>query len=515
MGKQGKSKATSKKEQRPTPYPKKAKVEVTYDGQKKPSKAAPAEMKGPATKPGPQTKGKQVKVQAPKKKEEVKEVEVDEKPKISKGKQPATGPSTFIICAGSYEKILYGIEGSYPTGEETVPELEPAFIFPAHLACVKAVAASPGGKWLATGSEDEYVKVWDLRRRKEVGSLSQHTESITSLHFPTPSHLLTTSADSTLSLFRTSDWTLLKTLKGHSGRVNQVDVHPTGRVALSVGKDKTLKMWDLMRGRGAASLPLGEEPELVKFSDAGTHFAVLFPRKIQIYSLTLKLLKTITTKSRFNTLLFATLPAPALEEDDTELLCVGTEKGVVEVYRVEIGGDEESDEEDEEEEGDEKKDEGGKGAELDRVATLVGHTNRVKDISSLLFTVPTPSGPRPTVLLTSVSSDGLINLYDLAQTLEKEEDGEENRVEPASQYDTKGTRLTCVFLADGQEAGKIRKVKEEVVSEEEEESDEEDEGADFYGSEQASEEESDEAEDGGMEVEFEDEEEEEEEGEYE
>ncbi|ODO01927.1 protein MAK11 [Cryptococcus wingfieldii CBS 7118] len=510
MGKQGKSKATSKKEQRPTPYPKKAKVDVTYDDQKKSSKAG--DKKGPAAKPAPKPKPKQVTVQAPKKKKEEKEVEiVEEKPKTNKGKQPAAGPSTFIICAGSYEKILYGIEGSYPESEEVaVPELEPAFIFPAHLACVKAVAASPGGKWLATGSVDEYVKVWDLRRRKEVGSLSQHTESITSLHFPTPSHLLTTSADSTLSLFRTSDWTLLKTLKGHSGRVNQVDVHPTGRVALSVGKDKTLKMWDLMRGRGAASLPLGEEAELVKFSDAGTHFAVLFPHRIQIYSLTLKLLKTISTKSRFNTLLFATLPAPSPEEDDTELLCIGTEKGIIEVHRVEIGGDEESDEEDEEE--DEKKDEGGKGAELDRVATLVGHTNR-QDISSLPFTVPTPSGPRPTVLLSSVSSDGFINLYDLAQTLDKEEDGEENKIEPSAKYDTKGTRLTCVFLADGQEAAKIKKVKEEIVSEDEDES--EDEAADFYGSEQGSDEESEDEEEGSMEVEFEDEEEAEEEGEYE
>jgi WD40 repeat protein len=63
--------------------------------------------------------------------------------------------------------------------------------------------------------------------------------------------------DGTLALFRTSDWALLKSLKGHSGRVNHVDVHPTGRVALSVGKDATLRMWDLMRGRGAASLALG------------------------------------------------------------------------------------------------------------------------------------------------------------------------------------------------------------------------------------------------------------------
>jgi len=93
----------------------------------------------------------------------------------------AASLDTFLVIAGSYEKLLYGLEGSFApsssssTGHgEIKPKLEPIFIFPAHLACVKAIAASPGGKWLATGSEDEFVKVWDLRRRKEVGSLSQH-----------------------------------------------------------------------------------------------------------------------------------------------------------------------------------------------------------------------------------------------------------------------------------------------------------------------------------------------------
>jgi WD40 repeat protein len=35
-----------------------------------------------------------------------------------------------------------------------------------------------------------------------------------------------------------------------------VAVHPSGKVALSVGKDKTLRMWDLMRGKGVASTKL-------------------------------------------------------------------------------------------------------------------------------------------------------------------------------------------------------------------------------------------------------------------
>jgi len=97
---------------------------------------------------------------------------------------PSQLPTSFKIVAGSYEKLLYGLEGTVrlAKNEEGVVEkgklkfeLKPVFIFPAHVSCIKAVAASPhGAKWLATGSTDEVIKIWDLRRRKEVGGLMQH-----------------------------------------------------------------------------------------------------------------------------------------------------------------------------------------------------------------------------------------------------------------------------------------------------------------------------------------------------
>ena len=88
-------------------------------------------------------------------------------------------PKSFKIIAGSYEKLLYGLQAEVQDGEPGSSgrqlQLKPIFIFPAHVSCVKAVAASPsGGKWLATGSADEIIKVWDLRRRKEIGGLIHH-----------------------------------------------------------------------------------------------------------------------------------------------------------------------------------------------------------------------------------------------------------------------------------------------------------------------------------------------------
>jgi len=98
-------------------------------------------------------------------------------PANAKNSEPKQqGPRRLVVVSGSYDKILYGLQIE-PKSEESeeVHQFKPIFIFPAHISCIKAVAASPrGGKWLVSGGTDEVIKVWDLRRKKELGSLQQH-----------------------------------------------------------------------------------------------------------------------------------------------------------------------------------------------------------------------------------------------------------------------------------------------------------------------------------------------------
>lgn len=111
-------------------------------------------------------------------------------PSVSlKKKKPPTDnintplPTSFKVVAGSYEKLLYGLDGTITVDDQSNLKfhLKPIFIFPAHVSCIKSVAASPyGGKWLATGSADEIIKVWDLKRRKEIGGLMHHEGKQTS-----------------------------------------------------------------------------------------------------------------------------------------------------------------------------------------------------------------------------------------------------------------------------------------------------------------------------------------------
>ncbi|KAI0057215.1 WD40 repeat-like protein [Artomyces pyxidatus] len=379
-------------------------------------------------------------------------------------------PSSFKVVAGSYEKLLYGLQGSVSassSSDELEWTLKPMFIFPAHVSSLKAVAASPeGGKWLATGSSDEIIKVWDLRRRREIGGLMQHEGSITHLVFPSRSHLLSASEDGTLCLFRARDWAVLRSLRGHKGRINSVAVHPSGKVALSVGKDRTLRMWDLMRGRGSASTKLGVEAELVRWSSTGSLLVVQYQKTLDIYSTDLDRLHTLTHTARIHDVKFV----QRVGGDGEVLLVAGEDKNVT-AYAIDSDPT----------------------VAPVPIAKFVGHGNRAKAIDTLRIALPLSTRPSTTIL-SSVSSDGTIYVYDLFALPPASSPSEGQKslpdIQPVAAYDSKGTRLTCVTLADGDVAidpsvaGEKRKREdegeivgeipdEEWLSEQEEEEEEE------------------------------------------
>lgn len=386
----------------------------------------------------------------------------------SQSSQQSILPTSFKIVAGSYEKLLYGLEGTASSSESGYEfHLKPIFIFPAHVSHIKAVAASPGGKWLATGSADEIIKVWDLARRKEIGGLMHHEGSITYLEFPSRSHLLSASEDGTLSLFHARDWVVLRTFKGHKGRVNSVAVHPSGKIALSVGQDRTLRMWDLMRGKGSASIKLGKEGEIVRWSSRGAFFVVQYRSSLEIFSTDMVLRHTLSHASRIHSVRFC-----RWADSEAELMFVAAEDKKVSVYRFLEDPEKPP----------------------SVIAEMVGHSNRVKAVETLEVAVPEPetktkNARKSTTIVCTISSDGNIFVYDLAAL----HDGTTNplQLRPVAEHDTKGTRLTCLTVSENRSKeetddkdariGKRKRVEDledsgEEVQGKEAEEEEEDEG---------------------------------------
>lgn len=115
--------------------------------------------------------------------------------------------------------------------------------------------------------------------------------------------------------------------------------------------------------------------------------------------------------------------------------------------------------------------------------------HRIKAVQTLEIALPKESGRAFTTIACTISSDGFINVYDVADIpdLEKSTAEEETlltpkEINPLASYDSKGTRFTCLTLADGDvdishvEGSKRKRDDDEDQNKDSENSEEEQEG---------------------------------------
>eukprot|EP00040_Diaphanoeca_grandis_P030037 m.176886 g.176886 ORF g.176886 m.176886 type:complete len:352 (+) comp31864_c5_seq2:163-1218(+) len=186
------------------------------------------------------------------------------------------------VAAGSYGHVLYGYDIDIT---DDIATFEARYSYEAHVAGVTSLAIS--GKHLASGSSDEIIKIYDLAKQKEYGTLMEHQGTITCLEFFNQTHLLSGSEDGSIMVWDTTNWECLKVLKGHTGAVEGLSIHASGRLALSVGRDRTLHVWNLVKGRRAyvTKLPHSRNvPRLVKWTASGDAYGVAVENDILLYN---------------------------------------------------------------------------------------------------------------------------------------------------------------------------------------------------------------------------------------
>jgi protein MAK11 len=263
-----------------------------------------------------------------------------------------TAPIIQIIT-GSYERVLHGITASISdlsSKDSASVVFADTFLFNAHASAIRCLAISPlpdvdstdsQGVFLASGGTDERVNVYSLAaaptvesdkmptmptlgknkiledpRNRELGAIMQHYASITALHFPTRSKLLSASEDNTIAITRTKDLTVVSTIKAPHPKVqgqpsgdtappgatpagvNDFSIHPSMKLMISVGKgEKCMRLWNLVTGKKAGVLNFGREELMsvkeskyssgegrrVRWSPTGNEFAVAFERGVVIF----------------------------------------------------------------------------------------------------------------------------------------------------------------------------------------------------------------------------------------
>ncbi|XP_059616906.1 p21-activated protein kinase-interacting protein 1-like [Phlebotomus argentipes] len=284
--------------------------------------------------------------------------------------------TSFNVIVGTYEEFLLGFTCKPPDTDDQPEKLLKIFASHSHTASIRCV--SGWGEIIASGGADDKIFVYSLRSKQEIAILTVQSSTVNTLEFaPDGSHLFAGCADGSMLAYSCETWEVVRTWKdAHKGSsVNQIRIHPSGKLALSLGGDLTLRSWNLVKGRQAfaknlkSMQELGRIVECVEWCPDGKQFALSGSQIVQIWSLAdASVCATIKCASRPTCLAWIT----------EDLLAVGQESGKILLHRLSGGAEEKS---------------------------VEAHEKRVKDISC-----------RNPHFLTSVGSAGDVKVWSVDQT---------------------------------------------------------------------------------------------------
>ncbi|MCP4104854.1 MAG: WD40 repeat domain-containing protein [Desulfobacteraceae bacterium] len=124
---------------------------------------------------------------------------------------------------------------------------------------VNAVAFSPDGKTLASGADDNTVRLWDVASGKEIRRLEGHRKRVVSVAFSPDGKTLASGAGNFLGSDKTV-WDVasgkeIRSLAGHTKPVQSVAFSPDGKTLASGSgylfgsSDNTVRLWDIASGK--------------------------------------------------------------------------------------------------------------------------------------------------------------------------------------------------------------------------------------------------------------------------
>jgi len=166
-----------------------------------------------------------------------------------------------------------------------------------------SVAFSPDSQIIAAGNKDSKIYLWRLNGTF-IKTLKGHRDWVTNIRFsPDGKTIVSASRDNTVTLWKI-DGTQKEKLKGHTSTVNIVRFSPDGQMIASASEDGTIKLWSL-EGKQLQSINSPGVLDLAFSPDSKTLSVASRDNTIKISKIDGILLTTINNRAYFSSPVFA------------------------------------------------------------------------------------------------------------------------------------------------------------------------------------------------------------------
>jgi len=174
-------------------------------------------------------------------------------PSVTPSVQPVVpskrGISRRTVLVGLAGLVVVGSGATWLILSQKPPVETTLYTYRGHSDGVNAVAWSPTGLRIASGSDDNTVQVWDAANGGNVYTYHGHSDIVNAVAWsPTGLRIASGSNDHTVQVWNAVDGSNVYTYSGHADGVTAVAWSPDGKRIASGSNDHTVQVWNATNG---------------------------------------------------------------------------------------------------------------------------------------------------------------------------------------------------------------------------------------------------------------------------